>query len=427
EDQPLVHHIAARASAAADGLRQDADGVAAGCVGRAGSDARRADGGGDVAAGAARAALAADVGGNRQAEGDRIGAHAAARAATAADRLQHDAAGAAARGADVEILPADIHVAARTAMAARPAHRHGQGIQAGAGDRAARPAAAADRLRENAVGMQAARLDGGRRRAAEQDVAAIARRAAGAAYAESDPRVDIEHVAAVAAAAAAAVAAAQPRVVLVHVAAVAAAAADRLRQDAVRESARGPNGARLAGETRRAAVAAGRALTAHAEYPGRAAGIAAAAADRLRADPDRRVARSRDGAEILHRHPRAAGLDLAARIAADRDGAARRPGIAAAAGHRHGHDAGRAVAGGLDRAGIRHGNGAGVAADAAVTAHLDDQPVGHAARAASPGNRLCVEPVGEVSRGDDMPGLVDGHRARVAALATIAAGPAQHI
>src|SRR5690606_30990077 len=293
EDQPLVHHIAARASAAADGLRQDADGVAAGCVGRAGSDARRADGGGDVAAGAARAALAADVGGNRQAEGDRIGAHAAARAATAADRLQHDAAGAAARGADVEILPAEIHVAARTAMAARPAHRHGQGIQAGAGDRAARPAAAADRLRENAVGMHAARLDGDRRRAAEQDVAAIARRAPGAAYAESDPRADIEHVAA-----------------------VAAAAADRLRQDAVRESARGGNAAQLAGEIQRAAVAAARALPAPAEYPGRAAGVAAAAADRLRADPDGGVARSRDGAEILHRHPRAAGLDPAARIAA---------------------------------------------------------------------------------------------------------------
>ena len=244
--------VAARATLGSD-VDQSA---AAAAVAAAAANRLRLEGGGEKALGQNRAAvrrLGAPAGtAVRRAAADR---HEAARggavAAAAADRLGEHAGPELAQRRDLAGVVVGLRVAAAAAAAAGCADR----------DEAAAPAAVA------AAGPDRLRLDAECERPLRVDGAAV---------------VGDRHGSAVAAGAAAAA----DRDETAGPAAVAAAAADRLPDDADRKL---PGGGDVAGtrDTDGSAVAASRAVASERDDSGRAAGVAAAAADRLADNAER--------------------------------------------------------------------------------------------------------------------------------------------
>ena len=298
----------------------------------------------------------------------------AAIAATAADRLREHRVGCGARCVDSRYR-IDAHRTADTADIARAAEteREPRATADAARDtETAIPATAADRLRDDAIGMHA----GGRDARAgcvvgDGDAHRITARTALAAESQAD-------TAAIIADRAGDAETARP-----------AATADRLRDDRMR----GVAGRRdAAGVVERDGIRAA-ARSAFAAETERGTGtidthraadrettITAATADRLRFDTERTETRRCDLARIIERdvHGAAAAASRAAdrearresRAAADRD---REAAIATAAANRLRFDALRQHAASGDRAIIRHRDAATLAAVAARTANANRQ------------------------------------------------------
>ena len=354
------------------------------------------------------AATDADAGAAGAIHGHIAGDREAARAAAAADRLREDAVGLISRSIDGSGV-VDRHQLRRTTATALAADRNrGAGLLAGATDghrRAAIAAAAAHRLRKDAVG---AVLEG-------DDVADRGHR----------HRTGITTTFAAAADADADRAAFRGDGQRAREAAIAAAAAHRLRQDAVGLDALGPDiaiaddGDRLAVA---AIVAAAADTNAQAGLAGQAGGnreatIAATATDRLREDAVRPVAGGLDvaiavdgnGVGIAAARTGTADADAAGHVLAGgkRDGKAA---IAAAATDRLRQDAERilpsgqnvVVAGDVDRTGRRAGTRATADADAQPTAvDPDAEAAGEAAGSATAADRLREDAGRIVALGPD--------------------------
>ncbi len=402
------HGAPANAATAADGLGEDADRIRRVVAGRAGGDNAVGDVDIDPAAIAALATRAAKRKGRGEHQRFIRAVSRAANAAAAADRLRHDTIGIGAERRCLQIVEGDIDPAAGAAVAGIAADRKLRDRQHGLADRiAARAAAAADRLRENGRGIVAGGGDGrrtaigagGEIAVADGNKTAIAADPAAAADANADEHAEIEHVAA-----------------------IAAAAADRLGRKPIGEIAAGIDRTVFQEGLNRAGIAAFAAIAADGKQAETASARAAAAADRLRQNAGRGIARGLHGTAIVNLDE-AAGPAAAAAAADNQLAAAKRAGSTPAAADRLGDDAARTIAEGRDDAGIGDRNMAAIAAKSAVAAKADDRGDRQVARAATAGDRLDQHAGRQIAACVDQAGIGRGDRAAIAALSAGAASP----